>query len=74
MIQRFFINHIKNLENAQGNTLLSHQDIMQELTTYYKDLLSEPLGDRTKAIGRVTVNIPKLITREQNEALMTPIS
>jgi hypothetical protein len=74
MIHRRFINRITKLENAQGNTLLSHQDITQELTGYYKDLLSEPPEDRAEAIRRVTTNILTLITQEQNEALMTPIS
>jgi hypothetical protein len=74
MIHRRFINRITKLENAHGTTLLSHQDIMKELTDYYHDLLSEPQVDRAEAIGRVTTNILTLITQEQNEALMTPIS
>jgi exonuclease III len=74
MIHRRFINRITKLENAQGSTLLTHQDITQELTDYYQDLLSEPPVNRAEAIGRVTTNILTLITQEQNEALMTPIS
>jgi hypothetical protein len=74
MIHRRFINCITKLENAQGTTLLTHQDITKELTDYYQDLLSEPQEDRAEAIGKVTTNILTLITQEQNEALMTPIS
>jgi hypothetical protein len=74
MIHRRFINHITKLENAQGTTLLSHLDITKELTDYYLDLLSEPQVDHAEAIGKVTTNIPTLITQEHNEALMTPIS
>jgi hypothetical protein len=74
MIHRCFINRITKLENVQGTTLLSHQDITQKLIGYYKDLLSEPPGDRTAAIERVTKNIPTLITQEHNESLMTPIT
>jgi hypothetical protein len=73
MIHRRFINHITKLEDKQGNTLLTHQEIMHELTDFYKDLLSEPLVDRTSTIERVTQNIPTLITQDQNAALMKPI-
>jgi hypothetical protein len=74
MIHRHFINRIMKLEDSQGNTLLTHQEIMHELSGFYKDLLSEPHVDHTSAIERVTQNIPTLITQEQNEALMTPIT
>jgi len=53
MIHRRFIKHIMKLENMQGTTLLSHQDITHELTSFYKDLLSEPSRDRTSTIERV---------------------
>jgi hypothetical protein len=66
MIHRRFINHITKLEDDQGNTLLTHQEITNELTYFYKDLLSEPSVDRTPAIEWVTQNIPALISLEQN--------
>jgi hypothetical protein len=74
MIHRRLINRITKLDDSQGNTLLTHQEIMHELTDFYKDLLSEPNVDRTSAIEWVTQNIPTIITQEQNEALMTPIT
>jgi hypothetical protein len=64
MIHRRFINRITKLEDSQGNTLLTHQEIMHELSYFYKDLLSEPHVDRTSTIERVTQNIPTLITQE----------
>jgi hypothetical protein len=63
-----------NLEDSQGNTLLDHADIEEELVTYYKELLSEPPVDRMPTIRKVTQHIPTLITAEQNMALMRPIS
>jgi hypothetical protein len=74
MIHRRFIKHITKMEDEQGNTLLTHQEITHEMTDFYKDLLSEPLVDRTPAIERVTQNIPTLISLEQNTALMKPIT
>ena len=61
------------MEDPQGNTLLTHQEILHELSDLYKDLLSEPKVDHTLAIEWVTQNIPTIITQEHNEALMTPI-
>jgi hypothetical protein len=74
MIHRRYINHITKLEDSQGNTLLDHADIEEELVTYYKELLSEPPFDRTPAICRITQHIPTLITPEKNKSLMRPIS
>jgi hypothetical protein len=74
MIHRCYINRITKLENSQGNTLLDHADIEEDLVTYYKELLSEPPVDRMLAIRKVTQHIPALITLEQNNALMRPIS
>jgi hypothetical protein len=47
MIHKHFINHIMKLEYDQGNTLLTHQEITNELTNFYKDVLLEPLLDRS---------------------------
>jgi hypothetical protein len=74
MIHRCLINRIMKLDDSQGNTLLTHQEIMHELTDFYMDLLSEPNMDHTSTIERVTKNIPTIITREHNEALMTPVT
>jgi hypothetical protein len=41
---------------------LTHQEIMHEVTDFYKDLLSEPKVDCTSAIEQVTQNIPTIIT------------
>jgi hypothetical protein len=62
MIHKRLINHITKLDDSQGNTLITHQEITHELTNFYKDLLSEPKVDRTSTIERVTQNIPTLIT------------
>jgi ABC-type sugar transport system permease subunit len=74
MIQRCHINRITRLENDQGEKLLTHKDIEQELINFYKNLLSEPIQDRSTTISKITQHIPALITEEQNTALIHPIT
>jgi hypothetical protein len=64
MIHICLINRITKLDDSQGKTMLTHQEIMHELTDFYKDLLLEPKVDHTSAIERVTQNIPTIITQK----------
>ena len=63
-----------HLISDQGMEIQKHKDIEQELISYYKQLLSEPPMDRTQAIESIIKHIPKEVTKEQNEALMCPIT
>jgi exonuclease III len=74
MVHRRYINKITQLEDAQGNPIREHNRIAEELTNYYKDLLTETNDDRMPAINKITRNIPSLITQEHNEALTRPIT
>jgi hypothetical protein len=74
MVHRRYINMITQLEDAQGNPIREHNQIAQELTNYYKDLLTETNDDREATIKKITRHIPSLVTQEQNEALMRPIT
>eukprot|EP00253_Pinus_taeda_P012427 PITA_12427 len=58
----------------QGERVENHEDIKQELLTYFKQVHHEPQTDRMEAIGKITKNIPKLITEEHNQLLLKPIS
>jgi len=42
----------------------------QDLVNHFKDLLKEPQRNRSKAIAKISKEIPKLITRAQNLAVM----
>ena len=42
----------------------------QILVNHFKDLLTEPQEDQIEAIGRICNEIPSMITRDQNLALM----
>jgi hypothetical protein len=74
MVQRRQTNHITHLVSDQGTKIQQHADIEKEMLSYYKNLLSEPPVDRSRAIDTILKNIPKEVTKEQNEALMRPIT
>jgi hypothetical protein len=62
------------LEDEQGQLIRDHERIEEELHRYYQTLLKENNEDMSATISRVTSQIPKLITPEQNAALNQPIS
>jgi hypothetical protein len=74
MVHRRYINHITQLEDAQGIPIREHDQIVEELNTYYKYLLTETIENREEAIQKITNHIPSLVTPEQNEALLCPIT
>jgi hypothetical protein len=74
VVHHRYINRITQLEDAQGNPIREHKLIAGELNSYYKELLMETNENREDAIQKITRHIPKLVTQEQNEALMRPIT
>ena len=46
----------------------------RELVNHFKDLLTEPLPNRQAAIQKITEHIPRVITREQNLALLRAVT
>jgi hypothetical protein len=72
MTHRRYINLITQLEDDQGIPIRDHDQIAEELNSFYKDLLIETNMNREEAIQKVTQHIPKLITFEQNRALVRP--
>ena len=50
MTHRRYINHITQLEDAQGIPIRDHDQIVEELNSYYKDLLTETNMNREEAI------------------------
>jgi hypothetical protein len=53
---------------------MDHDGLEQELVKYYKDLLTEPCPDRSTTIQQNNSTYSFPITKEQNEALLRPIS
>lgn len=63
-------NRIFSIKNMEGQRITQHEEMEQELLSHFKGILTEPQRNRTEAIGRISKEIPKLVTRDQNLALM----
>ena len=74
MIQRQQHNRIFSLKTVEGNRLVEHEDMENELVTHFSEILLEPNKHRLDYIARVFALIPKLVTRDQNLALLREIT
>jgi len=74
MTHHRYINRITQLEDDQGIPIRDHDQIAEELKSFYKDLLTETNMNREEAIQKITKHIPQLITFEQNRALIRLIT
>jgi len=70
MIQHRQRNRIFSITIEEGSRLTQHEEMEQNLVDHFKDLLTEPQVNRRTAIERICNEIPELITRDQNLALM----
>jgi len=71
-IQRWQTNRITSLKHEQCNKLIDHVDLEHRLVNYFKDVLMETKSNQLEAIQKITKNIPKLVSRKQNDALLRP--
>jgi hypothetical protein len=62
MMHKMYDNCITKLEYDQGQPIMDHEGIKIELVKYYKNLLLEPLHDRTPSINKLNCHIPTIIT------------
>ena len=74
MVQRRNNNKIFKLHNNQGEALHTKQQIQEELIHYFQELLMETAASRHVAIEQITQNIPRLVSEDQNDALLHPIT
>lgn len=74
MIQHRQRNIILSIKNQEGHCVLQHDEIEKLLVDHFKNLLNEIQVNRTEAIMKISKEIPKLVTREQNLALMRRIT
>lgn len=70
MIQNRQRNRILSIKNAEGERKIEQREIEKVLVDYYKGILIETQRDRGEAIEQICKEIPRLITNEQNKALM----
>eukprot|EP00253_Pinus_taeda_P027218 PITA_27218 len=72
-VQRRMHNKIPFIHNQEGVKVEEHEKIEEVLLNHFQQVHQEQAVDRQRAIGRITSNIPKLVTEEHNELLMSPI-
>jgi len=61
---------IFSIKNEEGERIIEQEGIEQVLVGYHKDILTEPQVDREIATDLICKEIPRIITEEQNKALM----
>ena len=74
MIQRQSHNCITRLSNEEGRIFTKQEDIVEELVAYNNNILKEYGTGRMKEIESILQHIQKLVSNEQNESLMQPIT
>eukprot|EP00253_Pinus_taeda_P025237 PITA_25237 len=74
MVQHRQRNKIVSIKNEAGDRVIEQEGIEKVLVDYHKDILTEPQNDRAAAIEKICKEIPKLVTEEQNKALMRAVT
>eukprot|EP00253_Pinus_taeda_P011111 PITA_11111 len=72
-VQRRMHNNISFIQKQGGERVEKHDEIEQEFLRHLRQVHQEPLIDRRPAIEKITQNVPKIITEEHNELLLSPI-
>eukprot|EP00253_Pinus_taeda_P009477 PITA_09477 len=67
-------NKILNLKNDSGDTLHNHREISSLLIDHFRRIAQESNIDRAEAINTLTQSIPKVVSKDQNLALLKEIS
>jgi len=74
MVQHRQRNRIFSIKNQEGHRVIQHEEIEKVLVNHFKNILREPQIDRSEAISKISGEIPNLVTRDQNLALMRKIT
>eukprot|EP00253_Pinus_taeda_P029063 PITA_29063 len=74
MIQHRQRNRIYSIKNAEGDRVIEQEEIEKILVDYFKGILTENQRDRGEAINNICREIPRLVTVEQNMALMRAVT
>ena len=67
-------NTISFIQKQGGERVEDHAEIEQEFTNYFQEVLREPQIDRRNAIEKITQNVPRIITEENNHLLLQPVT
>eukprot|EP00253_Pinus_taeda_P021248 PITA_21248 len=74
MVQHRQRNRIFSIKNQEEKRVLQHEEIEKVLVNHFKDILREPQTNRSDAIAKISSEIPNVVTRDQNLALMRKIT
>ena len=61
------------LKDATRQSLHQHEEISNELNSFFDNLFEEPQRNKMDAINDIAKNIPCMLTKEHNERLMRAI-
>eukprot|EP00253_Pinus_taeda_P017343 PITA_17343 len=67
-------NRILSIKNKNGERVVEQNEIEQVLMDHHKEILTEPPVDRTRAIQEICSAIPRLVSEDQNKALMRAVT
>ena len=62
------------IKNARGEWMETREEIETTLNLHFTNTLFEPRQDRRENIEQITRLIPSLVTHEQNDLLIKPIT
>eukprot|EP00253_Pinus_taeda_P017254 PITA_17254 len=74
MIKHRQRSRILSIKDKNGNRVVEQVEIEQVLIDHHKGILSEPQADRMQAIQEICSAIPRLVTEDQNKALMRAVT
>jgi len=67
-------NRISSIKDEDGGLMISHKDIEAMFVQHFQGITRKNNSDREQCIKEVTINIPKLVSREDNFNLNRPIT
>lgn len=73
MVQHRQQNRISSLKDQQGNRLTQKDEMEDLLVQHFKGPVTEPHITREDNLCKINQHIPKLVTRDQNLALLRVI-
>ena len=74
VIQDQYSSRIVKLKTMEGGQIEMRQEIVEELNHYFAKILNEDHHDRNREIDQITQLIPTLVTHDDNEMLVSPVS
>eukprot|EP00253_Pinus_taeda_P018458 PITA_18458 len=74
MVQHRQRNKIFSIKNQEVQIVLQHEEIEKVLVNHFKNILREPQANKSDAIAKISKEIPNVVTRDQNLALMRKIT